>query len=145
MTDPLIVRRKLNKMIEYLDQLEDVNQYNLENYLDNFFVKRTAERLIQLIVESATDINGHLIVSSGHKPPADYYTSFIKLSDCQIVDQKFAKSIAPSAGLRNRLVHEYEEIDDEIVYNSIQKTIANYKEYIKKIESYLKKIENSSR
>jgi len=26
MTDPLIVRRKLNKMIEYLDQLEDVNQ-----------------------------------------------------------------------------------------------------------------------
>jgi len=47
--------------------------------------------------------------------------------------------------LRNRLVHEYEEIDDEIVYNSIQKTIANYKKYIKKIESYLKKIENSSR
>ena len=145
MTDPLIVRRKLNKMIEYLDQLEEVNQYTLENYLDNFFVKRTAERLIQLIVETATDINGHLIVSSGHKPPVDYYTSFIKLSDLQILDQKFAEEIAPSAGLRNRLVHEYEEIDDEIVYNSIQKTIKSYEKYIRKIESYLKNIENSSR
>jgi len=132
-------------MIEYLGQLEEVNQYTMENYLDNFFVKRTAERLIQLIVETATDINGHLIVSSGHKPPADYYTSFIKLSDCQIVDQKFAKKIAPSAGLRNRLVHEYEEIDDQIVYKSIQKTINSYKKYIRKIESYLKNIENSSR
>ena len=139
MTDPLIVRRKLNKMIEYLGQLEEVNQYTMENYLDNFFVKRTAERLIQLIVETATDINGHLIVSSGHKPPADYYTSFIKLSDCQIVSQKFAEEIAPSAGLRNRLVHEYEEIDQ-----SIQKTLASYKKYIKIIEKYLKNIENSS-
>ncbi|TDO91308.1 uncharacterized protein YutE (UPF0331/DUF86 family) [Halanaerobium saccharolyticum] len=145
MTDPLIVRRKLNKMIEYLDQLEEVNQYTLENYLDNFFVKRTAERLIQLIVETAADINGHLIVSSGHKPPADYFTSFIKLSEHQIVDQKFAEEIAPSAGLRNRLVHEYEEIDDEIVYKSIQKTIDNYKKYIREIENYLKNIENSSR
>jgi len=144
MTDPLIVRRKLNKMIEYLGQLEEVNQYTMENYLDNFFVKRTAERLIQLIVETATDINGHLIVSSGHKPPADYYTSFIKLSDCQIVSQKFAEEIAPSAGLRNRLVHEYEEIDDQIVYQSIQKTLASYKKYIKIIEKYLKNIENSS-
>lgn len=145
MTDPLIVRRKLNKMIEYLDQLEEVNQYTLENYLNNFFVKRTAERLIQLIVETATDINGHLIVSSGHKPPVDYYTSFIILSDLQILEQKFAEKIAPSAGLRNRLVHEYEEIDDEIVYNSIQKTIKTYKKYIRKIESHLKEIENSSR
>ncbi|MFN2341136.1 MAG: DUF86 domain-containing protein [Halanaerobium sp.] len=145
MTDPFIVRRKLNKMIEYLGQLEEVNQYTLENYLDNFFVKRTAERLIQLVVETATDINGHLIVSSGHKPPADYYTSFVKLSDCQILDKKFAKEIAPSAGLRNRLVHEYEEIDDQIVYKSIQKTIKSYKKYIKEIENYLRKIENSSR
>lgn len=144
MTDPLIVRRKLNKMIEYLGQLEEVNQYTMENYLDNFFVKRTAERLIQLIVETATDINGHLIVSSGHKPPADYYTSFIKLSEYQIVNQKFAEEIAPSAGLRNRLVHEYEEIDDQIVYKSIQKTIESYKKYIKKIENYLKNIKNSS-
>jgi hypothetical protein len=37
MTDPLIVRRKLNKMIEYLGQLKEVNQYTMENYLDNFF------------------------------------------------------------------------------------------------------------
>ena len=145
MTDPLIVRRKLNKMIEYLGQLEEVNQYTLENYLDNFFVKRTAERLIQLIVETATDINGHLIVSSDRKPPADYYTSFVKLSDCRILDKKFVKNISPSAGLRNRLVNEYEEIDDKIVYKSIQKTIESYKKYIRKIEKHLKKVENSSR
>lgn len=145
MTDPLIVRRKLNKMIEYLGQLEEVNQYSLENYLDNFFVRRTGERLIQLIVETATDINGHLIVSSGHKPPADYYSSFVKLGDYQILEQNFAKKIAPSAGLRNRLVHEYEEIDDKIVYKSIQKTIKSYKKYIRKIENHLKNIENSSR
>ncbi|RCW57374.1 HepT-like ribonuclease domain-containing protein [Halanaerobium sp. ST460_2HS_T2] len=50
-----------------------------------------------------------------------------------------------SAGLRNRLVHEYEEIDDKIVYKNIQKTINSYQKYIRKIENHLKNIENSSR
>ncbi|WP_084566080.1 HepT-like ribonuclease domain-containing protein [Halanaerobium kushneri] len=63
----------------------------------------------------------------------------------QIVDQKFAEEIAPSAGLRNRLVYEYEEIDDKIVYKNIQKTINSYQKYIRKIENHLKNIENSSR
>jgi uncharacterized protein YutE (UPF0331/DUF86 family) len=47
----------------------------------------------------------------------------------------FAASIAPSTGLRNRLVHEYEEINDEIVFNSIGKVLDMYKNYLKLIST----------
>jgi len=139
MVEKMLVRRKLNKMIEYIEQLKEVNKYTLDDYLDNFFIKRTSERLVQLIVEVATDINGHIIVDEGYSPPEDYYNSFLKLSETGVISNDFAKELAPSAGLRNRLVHEYEEIDDEIVFKSVKKAIDNYSKYIKEIEEYLEK------
>ena len=137
MVEKMLVRRKLNKMIEYIEQLKEVNKYTLDDYLDNFFIKRTSERLVQLIVEVATDINGHIIVDEGYSPPEDYYNSFLKLSETGVISNDFAKELAPSAGLRNRLVHEYEEIDDEIVFKSVKKAIDNYSKYIKEIDEYL--------
>jgi len=50
----------------------------------------------------------------------------------------FALKIAPSTGLRNILVHEYEEIDDEIVYFSISTCLQFYLEYMELINRYLK-------
>ena len=135
----MLVRRKLNKMIEYIEQLKEVNKYTLDDYLDNFFIKRTSERLVQLIVEVATDINGHIIVDEGYSPPEDYYNSFLKLSETGVISNDFAKELAPSAGLRKRLLYEYEEIDDEIVFKSVKKAIDNYSKYIKEIEEYLEK------
>lgn len=138
MVEKKLVRRKLNKMIEYIEQLKEVNKYTLDDYLDNFFIKRTSERLVQLIVEVATDINGHIVVDEGYFPPEDYYNSFFKLSEVGVISKDFAKDLAPSAGLRNRLVHEYEEIDDEIVFKSVKSAIENYSKYVKEIDEYLK-------
>ena len=57
--------------------------------------------------------------------------------ELDVLEEEFAYDIAPSTGLRNRLVHEYEEIDDKIVYNSIDKTVSYYKKYIKEIYNYI--------
>ncbi|MFW5999788.1 MAG: type VII toxin-antitoxin system HepT family RNase toxin [Halanaerobiaceae bacterium] len=137
MVNKELVRRKLNKIIQYLTELSSVEEYTLQEYLDNYFIKRTAERLLQLIVEVATDINGHIIVDNGYSPPKTYYESFMMLSELGIIERKFASNIAPSAGLRNRLVHEYEEIDDKIVFNSVPEAVEKYQEYVAVIEKYL--------
>ena len=137
MVNKELVRRKLNKLIQYLEELEEIKEYNLENYLDNFFIKRTTERLIQLIVETATDINGHIIVDEGNPPPKDYYQSFIKLGHLDVINKNLTEKLAPLTGLRNRLVHEYEEINDKVVFESIPTALKLYKEYITVIEKYL--------
>ncbi len=137
MVNQELVRRKLSKLIQYLEELESIKNYTFQEYLDNHFIRRTAERLLQLIVEVATDINGHIIVEKGHLPPKNYYESFIFLGDLGVLNKSFARQLAPSSGLRNRLVHEYEEIDDKIVYDSIDTALKNYKKYVKEIDQYL--------
>jgi uncharacterized protein YutE (UPF0331/DUF86 family) len=49
--------------------------------------------------------------------------------------EEFAKDIASITGIRNRLVHEYEEVDDKVVYQNLDKLIKYYLSYIKYINN----------
>ena len=92
---------------------------------------------MQLIVECATDINNMLLKINGQKGSSDYFNSFLDIAELNIIPVEFALQIAPSTGLRNILVHEYEEIDDEIVYRSISMCLVHYLKYIDLINQHL--------
>jgi uncharacterized protein YutE (UPF0331/DUF86 family) len=125
----------------YLERLKPISQKNLEEYKSDFYLKSSAERLIQLIVECATDINNHVVVEMGNRPPEDYSISFIKASEVGLISRELAERLKGSGGMRNILVHEYMEIDDEKVYKVIPFAIKDYKEYIKQVEAFIEKLE----
>jgi uncharacterized protein YutE (UPF0331/DUF86 family) len=128
----------LNKVQNYYDELKSLSSISLDEYLGNSIYRRAVERTLQLIVESATDINNMLLKMLGQNGAVDYYNSFINLAEQDIIPMDFALKIAPSTGLRNILVHEYEEIDDKVVYNSINPCLQYYLEYMDLINRYLK-------
>ncbi len=134
-----VIRRKLVKISEYLGELEPITKFSLEEYRKNYFTKHTAERLIELIVEAAVDINGLIAVELGESPPQTYYSSFLKLGEMEIVPEVLANKLAPFAGLRNRLVHEYEDIKDNLVYKNTKIIAGLFPEYLQKIEDFLVK------
>jgi len=138
--DSELVERKLENIENYLKELEEVKDISFEEYLNDHFKRRGVERLIQCIVECATDINSYLLSKKAKLAPADYYDSFIKAGECGILSKEFAEEIAPSAGLRNRLVHEYDKIDNQIVHSSIKITLDQYARYIRHISNFLKEI-----
>ena len=47
--------------------------------------------------------------------------------------------MAPSAGLRNRLVHQYDQIVHAVVHQAVQTAAVQYSEYIGQVEDYLEK------
>jgi uncharacterized protein YutE (UPF0331/DUF86 family) len=75
--------------------------------------------------------------------PKDNYDSFIKLGEQSIISPEFASKIAPAAGLRSRLVHEYDKIDDVIVYDSLKDALEQFSQYIGYILDFLKRQETS--
>lgn len=131
------VVEKLIKLMEYLEQLKTIKPVSFQQYIGDITTKYAVERIMQLIVDVALDINNVLLAFHRKPPAADYFNSFVDLGECGVLEQGFALSIAPSTGLRNRLVHEYEKINDEIVYQSIEKMIASYTEYLKVINQYI--------
>lgn len=105
--------------------------------MNNAIYQRATERTMQLIVECATDINNMLLKIHSQKGSTDYFNSFIDIAELNIIPTDFALKIAPSTGLRNILGHEYEDIDDKIVYHSISICLTCYLEYMDLINAYL--------
>lgn len=136
-----LIRRKLSRLSMYLEQLAPISEKTLVEYQTNSYLKYTAERLIELIVESAIDINNHVVVEMKKRPPEDYTVSFIKAAEVGLISRELADKLKGSAGMRNILVHEYMEVDDRIVYDALPMAIAGYKEYIKQVDEYIDKLE----
>lgn len=65
--------------------------------------------------------------------PDDYYQSFVEMGRRKYLPKRLAESLAMSVGLRNRLGHEYEEIDQEILFEATQKCLKEVPQYLKKI------------
>ena len=137
MIDKNLIQRKLAKMSEYLTQLEVVASKSLDEYKEDHFYRYSTERLIQLIVECAIDINNHIVVESEKKPPEDYRSSFSGVSRLGVITQDLLDKIKGSASLRNILVHDYMDIDDDIVYQSIPQTVSSYHEYMRQVFAFL--------
>ncbi len=139
MVDPVVVRRKLTKLDQYLGELEVLRGVTLEEYLADSRHRRAVERLIQLVVDAAVDLNTHVIVDAGLPAPADAYGSFVVAGKMGLLPDELAAEIAPSTGERNIIVHEYEAIDNVIVYRSIDLTLDLYRKYLAAATEYLKR------
>ena len=132
-----IIRRKLCIIAENLKALEPIKNMTREEYIRDVYKRKATERLLQELIEAAIDINSHLIVQTGNAPPDDYYESFIKAGELSIIPAVLAEKLAPSAGLRNRLVHEYDLLDHSLVLEAVKMVEKLYPEYIKEIETFI--------
>jgi uncharacterized protein YutE (UPF0331/DUF86 family) len=123
----------------YLGKLKPIAEHTLEEYLSDFYLKASAERLIQLIVDCASDINNHVVVEMEQRPPEDYASSFIRASEAGMLTAELANRLKGSGGMRNILVYEYMDIDDEKVYRALPIALSDFKEYIRQVDNFLEK------
>lgn len=137
MVDPELVTRKLALITGDLGELTKIARKSLDEYLSSPIDEVLAERYLERIIGRMIDINYHLITEAGLPPPRDYYDSFTQLSKLKILSPAFASRIATCAGLRNRIVHEYDEIDPAKVHEALQSAVREIPEYLALIHQYL--------
>jgi len=141
MIDSDLVRRKLARLNMYLDKLKPIADFTFNEYISDFYKKTSTERLIQLIVECSSDINSHVVLESGQRPPEDYTSSFIRAAEAGLITHELANKLKGSGGMRNIIVHEYMEIDDRKIYEILPIAISDFKEYIRQVDDFLDRLE----
>ena len=137
--DRALVRRKLAAISQNLVDLRPIAALSLSEYMSDRLRRKAVERLLQEMVEAAVDVNLHVLRTLEVELPGDYYTSFIELGRRDVITQELAEQLAPAAGLRNRLVHEYDAIDDSIVLDAVQFAYDDFGTFVTAIEEYLQR------
>ncbi len=136
--DRALVRRKLAAIARNLEDLQPIADLTLSEYLSDRLRRKAVERLLQEVVEAAVDVNLHMLRTLDVELPGDYYTSFIELGRRGVIPQELAEQLAPAAGLRNRLVHEYDAIDDSIVLDAVRLAGKDFRAFIAAMDEYLR-------
>jgi len=131
--DATLLQRKIKLLEEDLAKLKDYREISLEEYLGKQETQLVVERLLEKITGRLIDINYHILKEEYEVMPEDYYGSFIEIGKNKVVSEEFAKEIAKSVGLRNALAHEYEEINQKMVFESINVALTQVPKYLQSI------------
>lgn len=131
-----LIASKLADMEGYLGEISVLLAEDRQILLEDLVKLRAVERLFQLIVDTAIDINTHIIAESGFHMEDDYQSTFTTLGMHAILPAEFALKIAPSVGLRNQVVHKYGRVDVKFMLDQIKKEIGDYAIYIKHIHDF---------
>jgi len=139
--DTHFIRRKIKLIQEDLSELDDLAHYSVDEITKDHIKYLAVERLLEKIIMRAIDINQHMIaeLGKGDEQVRGYEDTFYILSQLGIYSEEFARQIAPSAGLRNRLVHEYNDTRQKIIYKSIGEAIGQYVKYCDSILKFIEK------
>ena len=54
-----------------------------------------------------------------------------------VLDHPFARQIASCAGLRNRIVHAYDDLDPAKLHDALQAAVQDVPVYLTKVQAYL--------
>ncbi len=134
MIDQDLIKNKLADMQGYYEELMNILKEETRSIIGDNLKLRSIERLFQLIVDTAVDINTHIILESDFPVPNDYQSTFITLGENKILPMDFAIKIAPSVGLRNLIVHKYGRKNIKKMVDDIKNEISEYLDYIKYIK-----------
>lgn len=141
MIRPEFVRRKLHLIAEDLGRLVRFKDETLESLTSDDIKLAAVERIMERIVMRAIDVNEHLIgelaCGEGKTTRFAYRDTFLLLADLGVYSQEFADRIARSAGLRNILVHDYNDIDRNILHGAIGHALRDYHSYVEQLAAFL--------
>jgi uncharacterized protein YutE (UPF0331/DUF86 family) len=132
-----LVERKLALIVEYTDELEEVLGSDPDGFRGNV-QRRAVERLVQLVVEVTTDVNGVIAAMNRLPSPSTSRRSFEAAQQAGVIDENIAQRFkATYVGLRNRIVHDYDRIDDAIVARSAAHLVRDAREYGRQVRDHL--------
>jgi len=110
-----LVLRKISEIETYQRQIGEFSSITIQDYKEDWKTQRIVERTLQMLIETCVDIANHIISEAGMRLPTSYGDTFKVLFENNVVDSGLFTNLEKMAKFRNIIVHQYEEVDAEIV------------------------------
>ncbi len=124
----------MDELNERLRRLEPLQKKPLDEFLQDAYLRDIVERNLEIAIQCCIDIAHRVISLEGALRPRDSYESLLRLGELGVLPADFARHLAPMAGFRNILAHEYLAIDWDLVYEHLQRLddLRQFADYLRK-------------
>jgi len=116
MVNQAVIKRKISRIEEHLKRIGAIPLKPVEA-----FKKDTASQDIFLFnitqaIQGCTDIATHIVSDEGWGMPGTQSETFEILGEKGVVSEELVRKLIAMSGFRNRIVHEYEKLNIDIVH-----------------------------
>jgi len=129
----------LNQYLLYLRTLAENDENAFRN---DFRIWGSAERFLQLAIESCINIGNRILSLIQFKKPVrtpeSYGDIFEELGKVGAIPQEFVKTMLQIVKFRNRLVHIYWDISIEQLHEILKERLGDLEKFNDQIVNYLK-------
>lgn len=130
-----VIFNKMSIIERCLVRIKEVYDNNPDNLQD--YTKQDSIILnIQRAVEATIDIAMHIVSSKKLGIPQNSRDAFEVLYHNKIIDEKIYKKIKSMIGFRNIAVHNYQQLNLQVVQMVIEKNLEDFKDFIYQINKY---------
>jgi uncharacterized protein YutE (UPF0331/DUF86 family) len=113
------IERRLDELSERLARLEPLRDKPLQEFDQDVYPRDIVERNLEIAAQSCLDVSHRIIAMENARKPTDYYEAILIMGELGVLLADFTRRLAPIAGFRNILVHEYLSVDWKLVYENL--------------------------
>ncbi|MFZ5650680.1 MAG: type VII toxin-antitoxin system HepT family RNase toxin [Bacillota bacterium] len=133
-----LIAERLNIIRSAVKRLKLLAQIPAEEFCGNEDCVDIAENRLRRAIEALFDLGRHLVVKTGAGVPSDYRSIIKLLTESGIIPDEFSRQIAGMSGYRNRLIHDYNKVTPEELYQVLQTRLSDFELFCQHIVDYQK-------
>jgi uncharacterized protein YutE (UPF0331/DUF86 family) len=135
--DAQVIASRLAALDEYLTLLAPLAALDLEAFKSDPRNYGSAERFLQLAIESIFDIGTHCISALRLARPATYGDVLPTLAEASVITRETATDLMGLAGFRNLLVHDYTRVDRARVHAFLGTRLDGFRRFAADIAEFV--------
>jgi len=130
---PGLDRERVTKHLEDISSslriLESLKPVSFQQFSEDPKIYWAVEKGLERCIQNLLDASAHIVAALGGPVPDNYGSLLLELGRSRILPSDFAARIAPMAGFRNILIHEYLEVDLREVYAALQDRLDDFRTF----------------
>ena len=136
--DREVVELKLESLRRCLWRIETKCPQDAATLATNIDLQDIVSLNLSRAVQISVDIGAHLIAGMDVLPPDTMGKTFDLLAQEGVLNNELASSLKKAVGFRNIAVHNYENINWEIVHSIVKFHLKDFSEFAKRVAMTLK-------
>lgn len=131
--DKIIVNKKLDSLYRCINRIQEKCPTDASELKTNLDLQDVIVLNLSRAVQLCVDIAAHTLAASNQPAPNTMSEAFQRLAAMQIIDTYLAERLKKSVGFRNLAVHNYHDLNWDIVFAVASKHLEDFKEFARNV------------
>lgn len=128
-----VVRRKLESLRRCIGRIEQKRPEAVEILKTDYDIQDIISLNLERAIQLSVDIGSYLLAESDQTPPNTMGEIFSELAIAGFISEELAIKLRKAVGFRNISVHEYQNVDWDIVFSIINRNLDDFKDFMRAV------------